>query len=250
MTLTIQLSTIILHFPQRLRGGWMDLKVPHDSIKRGGFPEVAWTDATNARRVSPKIPGFTSTKPAIARFAHWHNLVMNCSIKLRKTTQHSVVGSGQQERISPNRFLRPRWSEEDEQLKSAIATLKKHGLALKKKEHDNDRDNTDSGCFDDDLSVESEEESEVPDHCYEQDLLEESTLQVENDKPSTERPLHGGGDKPSDFRIVDVDNFRNSIQMANNHGRNCCGSLEFKKRSKRGFAATVMFLCDKCGKEF
>jgi hypothetical protein len=163
--------------------------------------------------------------------------------------QHSVVGSGQQERISPDYFLKPHQSEQDEQMKAAIATLKKHGLAHKKKKQNNDRDDTDSESFYDNLSMESEEENEVPDHYDEQDLLEESTLQVEKVEPTTER-LRGGGDKPSGFRIVDVDAFRKSIQMANDHGRNCCGNLEFKKRSKRGFAATDMFLCDKCGKEF
>jgi hypothetical protein len=250
MTLTIQPSTIILHFPQQLRGGWMDLEVSCDSIKRGGFPEVARKDATNALKGLTKDPRVHTNKTGNLMFHPLAQPGDESQHKIAKD-QHSVVGSGQQESISPNCLLRPRQSEEDNQLKTAIATLKKHGLAPKKKKHDNDSDNADSGSFDDDLSVESEEENEVPDHCDEQDLLEESTLQVENDKPTTERPLHGGGDKPSGFRIVDVDPFWNSIQMANNHGRNCsCGSLEFKNRSKRGFAATVMFLCDKCGKEF
>jgi hypothetical protein len=148
--------------------------------------------------------------------------------------------------------LSPKRSKEDEQLKAAIATLKKEGkVTAKKKIQKNDSDNTDadSGSFHDDFSVESEEENEVPDHCDEQDLREESTLQVDNNEPTTER-LRGGGDKPLGFRIVDVDAFRSSIQMANVHGRNCCGNLVFKKRSKRGFAATDIFLCDECGKEF
>jgi hypothetical protein len=54
--------------------------------------------------------------------------------KNAKDQHSSVAGLGQQKRISPAYFLSPRRSEEDEQLKAAIATLKKEGLAPKKKE--------------------------------------------------------------------------------------------------------------------
>jgi hypothetical protein len=56
MTLTTELNTIILHFPQWMWGGWMDLEVLHDSIKRGGFPEVARKDVTNALKGLTKDP--------------------------------------------------------------------------------------------------------------------------------------------------------------------------------------------------
>ncbi len=56
MALTTELNTIILHFPQRMWGGWMDLEVLHDSIKRGGFPEVARKDVTNALKGLTKDP--------------------------------------------------------------------------------------------------------------------------------------------------------------------------------------------------
>jgi hypothetical protein len=43
MALTGELTTIILHFPQRMWGGWMDLEVMHDHIKQGGFPFITCT---------------------------------------------------------------------------------------------------------------------------------------------------------------------------------------------------------------
>jgi hypothetical protein len=69
--------------------------------------------------------------------------------------QHSVICLGQQERISPGCLLKPNRSKEDEQLNNAaIASLKKEGLAPKKKKQncksqaDNDTDDTDSEPFD------------------------------------------------------------------------------------------------------
>jgi hypothetical protein len=43
-------------------GGWMDPEVLHDSIKRGGFPEVAQKDVTNALKGLTKDPRVHSNK--------------------------------------------------------------------------------------------------------------------------------------------------------------------------------------------
>jgi hypothetical protein len=48
MALTGVLTTIILHFPQRMWGLWMDVDVMHESVQRGGFPWVSRKDAGNA----------------------------------------------------------------------------------------------------------------------------------------------------------------------------------------------------------
>jgi hypothetical protein len=76
MTLTTELNTIILHFPQRMWGGWMDLKVLHDSIKRGGFPEVARKDVANALKGLTKDPRVHTDK--IGNRASRNSYVLYC----------------------------------------------------------------------------------------------------------------------------------------------------------------------------
>jgi hypothetical protein len=62
MALTGELTTIILHFPQRMWGGWMDLKVMHASIKWGGFPFMTWKDVGSALKGLTKDPRVHNNK--------------------------------------------------------------------------------------------------------------------------------------------------------------------------------------------
>jgi hypothetical protein len=55
MTLTTELNAIILHFPHRMWGGWMDLEVLHESIKRGDFPFVSRKDVSDALKGLSKV---------------------------------------------------------------------------------------------------------------------------------------------------------------------------------------------------
>jgi hypothetical protein len=68
MTSTTLLNTIILHFPQRMWGGWMDLEALHDSIKRGGFPAVSRKDVTNALKGLTKDPRVHVNEVGCRRF--------------------------------------------------------------------------------------------------------------------------------------------------------------------------------------
>jgi hypothetical protein len=68
MTLTTPSNTIILHFPQRMWGGWMDLEALHDSIKRGGFPAVSRKDVTNALKGITKDPRVHVNEVGCRRF--------------------------------------------------------------------------------------------------------------------------------------------------------------------------------------